>query len=162
MKASEIDDSLYALREIGGEIESLKTMSVNKGESLSKSIQDTITQNTSVSEKDFAIIGERILTFASDKLGFKPAMALNKAIVGTGVFAGAGYAVATKAAAAAATAAAAESALAIESAILIESALAASQAALSHLEPEQDARQRAAPATKNRTTFFISLVYNMN
>lgn len=105
LKASEIDDSLYALREIGGEIESLKTMSVNKGESLSKSIQDTITQNTSVSEKDFAIIGERILTFASDKLGFKPAMALNKAIVGTGVFAGAGYAVATKAAAAAATAA---------------------------------------------------------
>lgn len=104
LKASEIDDSLYSLREIGGEIESLKTISVNKGESISLSIQDTITDNTSVSEKDFAIIGQRILKFASDKLGFKPAQALDKA-VGIGAFAGAGYIVATKAAASAATAA---------------------------------------------------------
>jgi hypothetical protein len=74
----------------------------------------------------------------------------------------AALAAATTESAAAATAAAAESAFAIESAILIESALAASQAALSHLDPQQDARHRAAPATKNRTTFFISLVYNMN
>ena len=104
LKASEIDDSLYALREIGGEIESLKTMSVNKGESISLSIQDTITENTSVSEKDFAIIGQRILKFASDKLGFNPAKALDKA-VGTGAFAIAGTAVAQAAGAAAATAA---------------------------------------------------------
>lgn len=104
LKASEIDDSLYALREIGGEIESLKTMSVNKGESISLSIQDTITENTSVSEKDFAIIGQRILKFAGDKLGFKPAQALDK-VVGTGAFAIAGSAVGHAAATAAVTAA---------------------------------------------------------
>lgn len=104
LKASEIDDSLYALREIGGEIESLKTMSVNKGESISLSIQDTITDNTSVSEKDFAIIGQRILKFASDKLGFKPAQALDKA-VGIGAFALAGATVAHAAGAAAVSAA---------------------------------------------------------
>lgn len=104
LKASEIDDSLYALREIGGEIESLKTMSVNKGESISLSIQDTITENTSVSEKDFAIIGQRILKFAGDKLGFKPAQALDK-VVGTGAFAIAGSAVGHAAATAAAAAA---------------------------------------------------------
>lgn len=101
LKASEIDDSLYALREIGGEIESLKTMSVNKGESISLSIQDTITENTSVSEKDFAIIGQRILKFAGDKLRFKPAQALDK-VVGTGAFAIAGSAVGHAAATAAA------------------------------------------------------------
>ena len=105
LKACEIDDSLYALREIGGEIESLKTMSVNKGESISLSIQDTVTENSSVSEKDIAIIGQRILEFASNKLGFKPAQALNKAVVGAGAFSGAAYAVATSAAAAATTAA---------------------------------------------------------
>lgn len=104
LKAGEIDDSLYALREIGGEIESLKTMSVNKGESISLSIQDTITDNTSVSEKDFAIIGQRILKFASDKLGFKPAQALDKA-VGIGAFALAGATVAHGAGAAAVSAA---------------------------------------------------------
>lgn len=103
LKVSEIDDSLYALREIGGEIESLKTMSVNKGESISVSVQDTISENTSISEKDFAIIGQRILAYASDKLGFKPAQALNKAVIGTGVFAGAAYTVAKTAATAAAT-----------------------------------------------------------
>lgn len=104
LMASEIDDSLYALREIGGEIESLKTISVNKGESISESIQKTITDNTSISEKDFAIIGQRVLKFAGDKLGFKPAQALDKA-VGTGVFALTGTAVARAAGAAAATAA---------------------------------------------------------
>lgn len=104
LKASEIDDSLYALREIGGEIESLKTMSVNKGESISLSIQDTITENTSVSEKDFAIIGQRILKFAGDELGFKPAQALDK-VVGTGAFAIAGSAIGHAAATAAAAAA---------------------------------------------------------
>lgn len=109
LKASEIDDSLYALREIGGEIESLKTMSVNKGESISLSIQDTITDNTSVSEKDFAIIGQRILKFASDKLGFKPAQALDKA-VGIGAFALAGATVAHAAGAAAVSAAGSASA----------------------------------------------------
>lgn len=104
LNASEIDNSLYALREIGGEIESLKTMSVSKGESISVSIQDTITDNTSLSEKDFAIIGQRVLEFADRKLGFKPAQSLNK-VVGTGVFAIAGAAAATAVTTAGATAA---------------------------------------------------------
>lgn len=103
LKASEIDDSLYALREIGGEIESLRSISVNKSESISESIQETITDNTTVSEKDFAIIGQKILDFVDRKLKFKPAQALNK-VVGEGVFAIAGAAVAKGAAAAVTTA----------------------------------------------------------
>lgn len=95
LNSKEIEDSLYSLREIGGQIESMKTMSYTLGSSLSNTFQKTESWNESTSKKDFAIVGEKIINFVGDKLGFPPAKSINnfvKQATGTVPYAAAGTA----------------------------------------------------------------------
>lgn len=94
LKIDEIEDSLYNLREVGGQIESMKTMSLNIGTSMSESIQEASSWNESTSRKDFAIVGEKILNFVGDNLNFAPAKAVSnavKSLAGITPYAVAGY-----------------------------------------------------------------------
>lgn len=111
LNSEEIEDSLYSLREVGGQVESMKTMTYSVGSSLSQSIQKTEQWNETSSKKDFAGVGKKIIDFVADELGFEPTRSLKQYLepvvgatpIATGAIAA--HTVAAKAAAASAAAA---------------------------------------------------------
>lgn len=107
----EIDKSLFELRDMGGQIESLKTLNLQLSKSYSQARSECKSWSETKSNKDFKRVGEAVLNFVDKQLHFKPARVVNdtiKKITGIG-FTGIGVAGAAAAAAkmGAATAAAA-------------------------------------------------------
>lgn len=74
----EIDKSLFELREMGGQIESLKTLTLQMGtsNSYSKAYSEVKTWSETKSEKDFKSAGKAILNFVDKQLNFHPARSI--------------------------------------------------------------------------------------
>lgn len=88
----EIDESLYEIREAQGQMESIKTMSIQHTQGFSDTHTHCKSWSTSHSKKDFQKLEADVMGFLQDKIGFKPAAAIMKAAKAGGAVGGAAVA----------------------------------------------------------------------
>lgn len=79
MNPDEIDHSLFEIREAQGQMESIKTMSLQNSQGFSTTHSDCLSWSKTRSKKDFKKLEDDVLEFLGKKIGFKPASALVKA-----------------------------------------------------------------------------------
>lgn len=89
LSLADMDRSLFAIREAEGQMESIRTMNLQTGRTLSATHADGVTWSRSRSRKDFEKVRQGVLGFLERDLGFKPAASYGKALAVGGLALGA-------------------------------------------------------------------------